>query len=285
MKTIKIILVILSIFFTTSVFAKTIDIVPTASLKGPHGVVVNAITELAKNSGMEFVAKEPASCGEAVDRFNNAKEPIAITWSDSMIRQTETTKQNCIIDFEKAKPIAVTFNSIEVCVPKGFELKPGTELTLGNNKFNPQISQLAHMNANNKNIKFKSVTYPGSGAVATALVNKEINVGIITGVASAASAIKAGSIDCLYSTGSNKYGQKPVSEFTGTKDAMNEFKVGNMVFVRNLSAEQIAKLEKSLVAGFDASLEKEDFVDNKVGINKDYFDRFIKIAKDYMNYR
>lgn len=284
MKTIKIILVILSIFFTTSVFAKTIDIVPTASLKGPHGVVVNAITELAKNSGMEFVAKEPASCGEAVDRFNNAKEPIAITWSDSMIRQTETTKQNCIIDFEKAKPIAVTFNSIEVCVPKGFELKPGTELTLGNNKFNPQISQLAHMNANNKNIKFKSVTYPGSGAVATALVNKEINVGIITGVASAASAIKAGSIDCLYSTGSNKYGQKPLSDFAG-KNALSEFRPGIMVFVKNMSAEQIASLEKSLAKGFVDAMDKQDQINSKVGISKADLDKFISTAKANVQYQ
>jgi len=276
-------IIILSIFFTTSLFAKNIEILSTSTLKGPQGVVINAVGELTKNSGIEFVAKQTGSCGEAVDLFNNAKEPIAIIWSDTMIKHTETTKQNCIIDFEKAKPVAATFSAVDICVAKGFELKPGTELTLGNNKFNPQISQLSHMNGNNKNIKFKNVTYEGSGPVVTALINKEINVGI-TATANAASAIRAGSIDCLYSTGSTKYGQKPLSDFAG-KNALSEFKLGMMLFVKNMSAEQIAGLEKSLAVGFTDAMNKQDLINSKVGINKNDLDKFIATAKTNVQYQ
>jgi tripartite-type tricarboxylate transporter receptor subunit TctC len=276
-------IIILSIFFTTSLFAKNIEILSTSTLKGPQGVVINAVGELTKNSSIEFVAKQTSGCGEAVDLFNNSKEPIAIIWSDTMIKHTETTKQNCIINFEKAKPVAVTFSAYDVCVAKGVEIKPGTELILGNNKFNPQTSQLSHMNGNNKNIKFKNVTYEGSGPIVTALINKEINVGI-TATANAASAIRAGSIDCLYSTGSSKYGQKPLSDFAG-KNALSEFKLGMMLFVKNMSAEQIAGLEKSLAVGFIDAMDKQDLINSKVGINKNDLDKFIATAKTNVQYQ
>ena len=273
----KIITTILSIFFTTTVFAKNIEILPTSTLKGPQGVIVNTVVDLTRNTGLEFVGKQPTGCGEAVDLFNNAKEPIAIIWSDTMFKHTETTKQNCVIDFETAKPIAVTFASYDVCVSKGIELKSNSTLTLGNVKFNPQISQLSHMNSNNKNIKFKNVTYEGSSQVVTALINKEINVGI-TSTANAASAIQAGSIDCLYSTGSTKYGQKPLSEFAG-KNALSEFKLGMLLFVKNMSAEQIIALEKTLTNGFTSAMDQQNLINSKVGINKVDLDKFIATAR------
>ena len=145
------------------------------------------------------------------------------------------------------------------------------------------MSQLAHMNNNNKNIKFKSVTYEGSGSVVSALINKEINVGI-TATANAASAIQAGSIDCLYSTGSTKYGQKPLSEFAG-KNALSEFKLGMMLFVKNMSTEQIAGLEKSLAVGFTDAMDKQNLINSKVGINKDDLDKFIATARANVQYQ
>lgn len=269
-------------FFSTSLYAKTIEIYPTSTLKGPQGAVINAVSELTKNS-MEFVAKQTASCGEAVELFNNAKVPAAIVWSDTMIKHTETTKQNCLIDLEKSKPVAVTFSAFDVCVAKGFELKPGAEYTLANTKFNPAISQLAHMNSNDKKIKFKTVTYEGSAPIVAALTNKEVNAGIVA-TGNAASAIKAGSIDCLYSTGSKKYGQKPLSDFAG-KNALSEFKLGMMVFVKNMSPEQIASLEKSLAVGFIDAMDKQDLINSKVGINKNDLDKFIATAKANVQYQ
>ena len=279
----KIIATILSIFFTTSVFAKNIEILTTASLKGPQGIVINTVSELTKNSPIKLNALQTNSCGEAVNIFNNTKTPIAIIWSDTMIKHTETTKQNCVIDFETAKPIVVTFASYDVCVSKGVELKSNSTLTLGNVKFNPQISQLSHMNSNNKNIKFKNVTYEGSSQVVTALINKEINVGI-TSTANAASAIQTGSIDCLYSTGSTKYGQKPLSEFAG-KNALSEFKLGMMLFVKNMSAEQIISLEKSLTNGFISAMDQQNLINSKVGINKADLDKFIFTARANVQYQ
>jgi tripartite-type tricarboxylate transporter receptor subunit TctC len=279
----RIIATMLSIFFTTSVFAKNIEILTTSTLKGPPGVVINTISDLTRNTDLKFTGKQTSGCGEAVDLFNNTKEPIAIIWSDTMFKHTQTTKQNCVIDFETAKPIAVTFASYDVCVYKGVELKNGAELTLGNIKFNPQMSQLAHMNNNNKNIKFKSVTYEGSSSVVSALINKEINVGI-TATANAASAIQAGSIDCLYSTGSTKYGQKPLSEFAG-KNALSEFKLGMMLFVKNMSAEQIIALEKSLANGFISAMDQQNLINSKVGINKADLDKFIATARTNVQYQ
>ena len=97
--------------------------------------------------------------------------------------------------------MAVTFQSFDVCVLKDFEFQNNKEYTLGNSKWNPYKSQLQYMNSNNRNITFKNVNYEGSANVVAALVNKEINIGIVL-LQSAASSIEAGTIKCLYSTGS-----------------------------------------------------------------------------------
>jgi len=57
----KIIATILSIFFTTSVFAKNIEILTTASLKGPQGIVINTVSELTKNSPIKLNALQTNS--------------------------------------------------------------------------------------------------------------------------------------------------------------------------------------------------------------------------------
>ena len=280
----KTMLVTVLTLWSITASAFDIEIIPASTLKGPAGNIINAIGDLSKNAGFNIIPKQMGSCGEAVEYFNTTKNPAGINWSVNMYKNSAETKQNCIVNFADAKPIAASWVTYDVCVRKDFVLEPGKTYTLGNGKANPGISITEHLSNNKKNIKFKNVTFEGSVQTVAGLVNKDIDVGYIA-TGNAAPAIKAGSIQCLYSTGSSKYGQKPVSEFTGTKDAMNEFKVGNMVFVRNLSAEQIASLEKSLSKGFNASLEKEDFADNRVGISKEYLDKFIQIAKDYAQYR
>ena len=90
----RIIATMLSIFFTTSVFAKNIEILTTSTLKGPPGVVINTISDLTRNTDLKFTGKQTSGCGEAVDLFNNTKEPIAIIWSDTMFKHTQTTKHS-----------------------------------------------------------------------------------------------------------------------------------------------------------------------------------------------
>ena len=279
----KIIATILSIFFTTTIFAKNIEILGPTTLKGPPGVVINTISDLTKNNGLKFVGRQASGCGEAVDLFDNAKEPIAIIWSDTLYKHTETTKQNCVINFETAKPIAVTFASYDVCVRKGFVLESGKTYTIGNAKFNPTKSIIDHLNNNNKNIKFKNVSYEGSAQTIVGLINKDIDVGYIA-AGNSAPAIVAGTIDCLYSTGSKKYGQKPLSDFAG-KNALSEFKLGMMLFVKNMSAEQITALEKSLTDGFTSAMDQQNLINSKVGINKADLDKFIATAKANVQYQ
>jgi hypothetical protein len=262
--------------------AQKIEIMPTSTLKGPQGVVANAVIDLSKSAGFEITATQKNSCGEAVDYFENAKGPVAIVWSDSMIKNTAVTKQNCIINFEKASAVAVTYAPYEVCVLKGTKLEPNKTYKLGNNKFNPKGSILQHLNTNNIGIKFTDVTYDSSAAVVTGLLNKEIEVGY-TATGNVSSAVKSGSIDCLYTTGSTKYGQKMLSEFT-EKSQLNDYKLGMMVFTKNLSAEQVDRLQKSLQKVFATSMTRQDMVGSKVAPNKADIDQFIDTAKVYATY-
>jgi hypothetical protein len=279
----KIIIITFLLMLMASVaMAQKIEIVPTSTLKGPQGVVANAVIDLSKSAGFEITAVQKNSCGEAVDYFENAKGPVAIVWSDSMIKNTEVTKQNCIINFEKASAVAVTYAPYDVCVLKGTKLEPNKTYKLGNNKFNPKGTILQHLNTNKLGIKFTDVTYDSSAAVVTGLINREIEVGY-TATGNVGSAIKSGSIECLYTTGATKYGQKLLSEFT-EKSQLNDYKLGMMVFVKNLSAEQIDRLQKSLQKDFATAMNQQDMVGSKIAPNKTDIDQFIATAKLYGTY-
>lgn len=279
----KIIIITFLLMLMASVaMAQKIEIVPTSTLKGPQGVVANAVIDLSKSAGFEITAVQKNSCGEAVDYFENAKGPVAIVWSDTMFKHTETTKQNCIINFEKASAVAVTYAPYDVCVLNGTKLEPNKTYKLGNNKFNPKGSILQHLNTNKFGVKFTDVTYDSSAAVVTGLINKEIEVGY-TATGNVSSAIKSGSIECLYTTGATKYGQKLLSEFT-EKSQLNDFKLGMMVFVKNLSAEQIDRLQKSLQKDFATAMNQQDMVGSKIAPNKTDIEQFILTAKLYVTY-
>jgi len=279
----KIMLIVALAMWSVPASALDIEFVPASSLKGPAGTVINTIRDLSKSAGVNVIPKQMGSCGETLQYFNTTKNPVGITWSVNMYKNTAESKTDCLVNFAEAKAVAAAWTTYDVCVRKGFALESGKTYTIGNGKFNPTKSMTDHLNNNNKNIKFKNVSYEGSAQTIVGLINKDIDVGYIA-AGNSAPAIKAGTIDCLYSTGSAKYGQKPLSEFTGNKDPLNEYKLGYMIFVRNLSAEQIATLEKSLSKEFHTSLEKQEFYFNRVGIDKKYLDTFVQTAKDYVKY-
>ena len=275
----------MSMLFTTSVMAERIEFIPTSTLGGPHGIAIRMITEMTKPAGFDFAPAKKSGCGEAVNIFNNAKGPVAITWSDTMYKNSKKTKQNCIINFKEAKAIAVFYAPYEVCVLPGTSLKANGRYKFGNNKFNPQVDQLKLINTNKQGMKFTTVTYSGSSKVLQGLLNKEVDIGIIA-TGNARSAIKAGSIKCLYTTGATKYGQQPLSSFYGKKDiVLSEFRLGVMIFVRNFTDEQISTLQKTLKSNnFVARLTDADMVDVKLDVTEVDIAKFKKIAKQKVNH-
>jgi hypothetical protein len=274
----KIFVIVLILFlFSNKTYAQKIDIFTSGTLKSPHGAIINSIANSTEKYGLNFEAKQAGSCAEAVKIFDESTKPIGLLWSTRMIKFTRETKQNCIPTFEKTIPMAVTFQSFDVCVLKDFEFQNNKEYTLGNSKWNPYKSQLQYMNSNNRNITFKNVNYEGSANVVAALVNKEINVGIVL-LQSAASSIEAGTIKCLYSTGSKKYGQQLLHNFAG-KSPIAELQLGTMFFVRNMNSKQIEILKKSLEEDFVKEMEKMESINTKVGINKEEFTHYIEYAE------
>lgn len=273
---------LLLIFSNISLADTSVEIVPTSTLKGPQGSVASTVVELSKSAGFQIKATQKNGCGEAVSYFENAKDPVAIIWSSTMFKNSKESKQNCIINFEKATPVAVTFSSYDLCVLNGRKLESGKTYKLGNNKFNPQKTQLEEFNKNRYKIKFENVTYASSGAAVQGLLNKEVDI-VYSATPNAVSAIKAGSIKCLYSTGSSKYGQQPMSKFI-ENSPLNDFSLGMMVFVKNLSAKQINDLQKSLQKGFAKQMANKELINSKVAPSKTDVNKFIATAKIYETY-
>jgi len=281
----KLIISLMFILFANTAMADRIEILTTSTLKGPQGTVINAVIDVTKNNSLTMIPAQKSSCGEAVNIFNNAKGPIAIVWSDNMYKHTATTKQNCIINFKNAVAVAVTYAPYEVCVLPGTTLRANASYKFGNNKFNPQEYQLRLINTNKQGMKFTNVTYSGSGPTLQGLINKEIDVALIaTGNASAA--IKKGSIKCLYTTGSTKYGQKPLSELYGVKHPLSEYRLGMMVFVKNFSSSQLAELEQSLAKGNIVNkLENLDMTESKIELKIADISAYVRTAKDKVKYK
>ena len=274
--------VLLLLALTTAVMAQKINIVPTSTLKGPQGQVANAVIELSRSAGFDITPIQKGGCGEAVDYFENTKDPVAIVWSDTMIKNTKVTKQNCIINFDNASAIAVTYAPYDLCVLKGNKLEPNKTYKLGNNKFNPAATIRRELNKNKMGINFLDVTYDSSSASVNGLINKEIDAAY-TATGNASAAIKAGSIDCLYTTGAATYGQKTFNDFVGQSD-LNNYKLGMIVFTRNLSLDQVNELRKSLEKDWAKQLSQQDMVGSKVAPDKADVENFINTATRYSTY-
>ncbi len=269
---------LLGLFMAASVSAHAFDleVVTTSTLKGPQGAVINNIAEKTAANGFKVTARQTGGCGEAVSYFENATGPVGIVWSDSMFRNSKVSGQNCVIDFAKARAVMVTYAPYDICVRKGFKLEKGAQLLYGNNKFNPQESQIQHMNGNNLGIRFKNVTFGGSGPTLAGLINKEIDVGFIAS-ANAAKAIESGSIECPYSTGSSRFGQRPLSELTGV-NRLSQFSLGMMFFVKNVSDADVARF-KAALSGIDATMVKQDLVGNDTDITASDLEKFLDGAR------
>ena len=118
-------LVMWAITIPSSASATDIEVMPFSSLKGPHGNIIYSVRDISKNAGFNIIPKQMGSCGEAVDYFNTTKNPVGITTSVTMHKNSAETKQNCIINFAEAKPVAATWVTYDVCVRKDFDFEPG----------------------------------------------------------------------------------------------------------------------------------------------------------------
>ena len=255
----------------------SMEVMATSTLSGIQGRFIRSVGKLTEeNAGIKIQPKVSSGCGETVKYFHDAKDPIGIVWSSSMYRNSKRKKQNCVIDFNDATPVLVTYAPYEICVRKGLTLEPNKEYTFGSGRFMPQASIIEYLNGNAQNIKFKTVTYKSSGKVAAGLANSEVDAGIIA-TASAAKGVKAGSIACPYSTGSDRFGQKPLKTFAGDKPIAN-FKLGMMLFVRNMDADQIKKLQES-TKDLNALLTPQEMVDTAVGVTPEMLQEYVDFAK------
>lgn len=276
-------IVIASLFFYSKIaIAQRIEIIPTSSMGTPLGQFIQVVSKKTSPIGIELLPTQKGSCGEAVDYYENAKGPIAIVWSDSNYFQSRLQKINCVIDFEKSTPLVITYSVFDVCVRAGTDLVPNQKYRLGNNRNNPHQNILTHMNTNNKKILFTSVTYANSAQVLQGLINREIDVAYISR-SNARLAMGAGSIKCLYTTGDTKDGAEKLSEFL-EPGLLNTHSTGMMLLVKNMSPEQIEKLENAITANLAEDLEKSALYDTIFPVTKDRFDKFISRAKVYGNY-
>lgn len=275
---------ILTLLFSNVALADRIEFMPTSTLKGPQGNIIRMITEQAKAADIELVPAQKNGCGEAVNVFNTSKNPIAIIWSDTNIRTGQRIKQDCVIDFKSSTPILVTSSTYEFCTLADKKLSKTAVNNFGVIRTRPTNELLRLMNSNKQGYKFKNVLYKSSGSVLQAILNREVDMGMLS-TGKAQSAIKKGTIKCHYTTGATSFGQEPVSKFFGEASPLSEIRLGMMMFVRNFTPEQIKRLEKSLDDKFVFSLDNSNLFGTKVGIDADTQKEFVRIAENKANYK
>lgn len=240
-----IIIFILSLIFVSSPLRAT-EIQTYLTSKGPAVIITNQVAALAQSSNIKINPIHSVNCGSAVQKFKNDRTPAAILISHNQYRLSRTSNQDCVIDdFDSAKILFISHATQEVCVKQNNSIPINRIATLGIVRFSPYNSITEEMNKNILGAKFKHVLFNSSDEVLQALVNKDIDVGLIS-LSVAAEAIKSGAIGCPYSTGSFRFQQKPLKEFTGRDSFVNHESVSFMFIVKNLSATDEQRLVQSI---------------------------------------
>jgi hypothetical protein len=204
------------------------------------------VATLAQSSNIKINPIHSVNCGSAVQKFKNDRTPAAILISHNQYRLSRTSNQDCVVDdFDSTKILFITHATQEICVKQNNSIPINRIATLGIVRFSPYNSITEEMNKNVLGAKFKHVLFNGSDEVLQALVNKDIDVGLIS-LSVAAEAIKSGAIGCPYSTGSYRFQQKPLKEFTGRDSFVNHESVSFMFVVKNLSVIDEQRLMQSI---------------------------------------
>ena len=238
--------ILVLIFCLMSLPSKSTEIQTYLTSKGPAVVITNQVANLAKTNNITINTIHSVNCGSAIQKFKNEKSPAAILISHNQYRLSRSSNQDCVIDdFESTKVIFITHATQEVCVKGQNNIPTNRIATLGLVRFSPYNAITIEMNKNVMDTKFKHVLFNSSDEVLQALVNKDIDVGFMS-LSVSAEAIKSGTIKCLYSTGSNKFQQLPLRQFTGRDTFVNQESVSFMLVVKNLSFADELKLSESI---------------------------------------
>lgn len=241
----KLIIFILCLMSLSSLLRAT-EIQTYLTSKGPAVIITNQVAALAQSSNIKINPIQSVNCGSAVQKFKNARTPSAILISHNQYRLSRTSNQDCVVDdFDSAKILFIAHATQEVCTKKNNSIPINRIATLGIVKFSPYNSITEEMNKNVLDARFKYVLFSSSDEILQALVNKDIDVGLMS-LSVAAEAIKSGSINCPYSTGSSKFQQNPLKEFTGRDSFVNHESVSFMFVVKNLSVTDEQKLMQSI---------------------------------------
>ena len=241
----KLIIFILCLMSLSSLLRAT-EIQTYLTSKGPAVIITNQVGALAQSNDIKINPIHSVNCGSAVQKFKNARTPAAILISHNQYRLSRTSNQDCVVDdFDSAKILFIAHATQEVCVKQNNSIPINRIATLGIVRFSPYNSITEEMNKNVIDAKFKHVLFNSSDEVLQALVNKDIDTGLIS-LSVAAEAIKSGAISCPYSTGSFRFQQKPLKEFTGRDSFINHESVSFMFVVKNLSIIDEQRLMQSI---------------------------------------
>lgn len=253
----------------------SVDVFVTSTLTGPQGIVAKSFGDLIQD--ITFLPKILGSCGETIKTIDETNDPLLLIWSTAQPQIGNTKKQNCIPKFDQLTPVAITWMSYEVCTRKNFILVPNKTYKFGNNKWQPQASQEKMLNESfaNKGIKLQTVTFKGSGPTVAGLVNGDVDMAwVATG--SAKTAVEAGTIKCLYTTGKNIWGQEHISALIGSENQFPLGVLGLIVFSKNVP--DLSNIIEVLENKLQDRLEGNFLIDTVVKPNNQQVSNFINYA-------
>lgn len=277
-KTMPLIIIFIASLLTVSSSLRATEIQTYLTSKGPSVIITNQVAALAQPSNIKINPIHSVNCGSAVQKFKNDRTPAAILISHNQYRLSRLSNQDCIVeDFDSAKIMFITHATQEVCTKNGNGIPTNRVATLGVVRFSPYNAITKEMNDNVLVAQFKHVLFNSSDEVLQALVNKDIDVGLLS-LSVAAESIKRGAISCPYSTGSSRFQQKPLKEFTGRDSFVNNESVSFMFAVKNLTAAD----EKKLLESIQPLAEKlflQSIDVTTISPSKDQISEFIKRAK------
>ena len=150
-------------------------------------------------------------CSSAVDLARSTADSIALVTVDQAFSLQRSSGRSCT-DIADATVLLATESYMKICRATGSTASlTDTNVTLGRASVQPVHEFVDDLNTNN-NLSVVGIPMRGSGDVVTALVNGDVDLGVIA-ASTAATAEQSGRIECMYDTLPYERSEQSINRF------------------------------------------------------------------------
>ena len=267
-------IVAVSLLFSVAVQAQPIKVTLIAPLTSSPGTFAKTVDRSIAPSGLTLDLRQAGSCQESLNEFNTLTTPVGMVMTDNLASLSHRQNTDCVPKIDRnTRALIITTLPYALCTKPGKDISPGKSYNIGIHTLMATNSILKEINNNPRNMSFKAVGYRASNAMVLGVTNGDVDMAWI-GMSDATIAIKAGSIECRYSSDAS-HGMRHINDLIGRNTNLPLVAQGSwMILLRNVGDADLAKITKYLPDAAN-SLASQTFTDTIINVGPKQIEDFM----------